>query len=187
MSWRRHGRTDRSPASPRRDHSDEPSERLRETYEALLPRLYWLCRARLDSQDAEDVCAEVFRQGLERMTEDPTVELGEGWFVTAARSRIIDRYRRAQRWEPRLRLVADSLPTAVEEPDEDRRELLEALDELPPLQRGAAVLHYVEGYSAEEIGELLDRSPTAVHSLLARARRALREALQPVVALEVGP
>jgi RNA polymerase sigma factor (sigma-70 family) len=48
--------------------------------------------------------------------------------------------------------------------------LLVVLETLTPLERAVFVLHEVFGYPHAEIGEILDRSPTAVRQLAHRAR-----------------
>ncbi len=60
-------------------------------------------------------------------------------------------------------------------------ELLElvraAVDVLPPAQREVVLMHYLDGFSCEEIAVLLGRSPGAVRVRLHRARAQLRERL----------
>jgi RNA polymerase sigma-70 factor (ECF subfamily) len=47
---------------------------------------------------------------------------------------------------------------------------------LPPGQRAALLLRDVLGFSAKEVGELLDVSPTSVHSAVRRARATVARA-----------
>ena len=56
-----------------------------------------------------------------------------------------------------------------------------ALQLLGEDQRLAVLLSKFEGMSYAEIGEVMNRSPTAIKSLLARARNELREQLQPYI------
>ena len=53
-------------------------------------------------------------------------------------------------------------------------------------QRLAVLLNKFEDMSYAEIGEVMNRSPVAVKSLLARARNELREQLQPYMACGEG-
>ena len=58
----------------------------------------------------------------------------------------------------------------------------EALDVLGADQRMAVLLNKFEDMSYAEIGEVMNRSPAAIKSLLARARNELRERLEPYLA-----
>lgn len=152
--------------------------RLEAIYPELLPIVYGYCRARLAPHDAEDVTAEVFRAAVERLHSDPHADLRPGWFIAASRSRIIDRWRHDSRWSARLADVEPTGPAPVI--GDDDPPVIEALDRISTVHRAVLVLHYVEGWSAREIGEALGRRPSAVDSLLARARRSLLGALDHV-------
>ena len=56
--------------------------------------------------------------------------------------------------------------------------VLEAVAALPPKYRWPVYLHYIEGYTAEEIGLLLRCPRNTVLSRLSRARKKLRDALK---------
>jgi RNA polymerase sigma-70 factor (ECF subfamily) len=49
---------------------------------------------------------------------------------------------------------------------------------LPPLQKSIILLRDLEGYSYEEIGEILDLSPSQVKVYLFRARNKVKKQLQ---------
>lgn len=61
----------------------------------------------------------------------------------------------------------------------DRLDLERAIHALPAGFRQVLVLHDIEGYAHDEIAALLGIVPGTSKSQLARARRALRAALQP--------
>ena len=73
-----------------------------------------------------------------------------------------------------LRATVD--PTA--ERIEDREIVIEALRDLPALQRAAIVLCYVDGLSVREASGVLHRSESATELLLSRARERLRQTLR---------
>jgi len=78
----------------------------------------------------------------------------------------------AQRGEPEGPPEAD--PGTVAE----RMDLREALAELPQAQREVLILKFFLGMDAKEIGSILNKEPSAVYSLQARALNALRRRLR---------
>jgi RNA polymerase sigma-70 factor, ECF subfamily len=64
-------------------------------------------------------------------------------------------------------------PAEVAERGDQRRQLLAALDTLPPEQRAALVLVDMQGYSVAEVAELLEVAPGTVKSRCSRARSRL--------------
>ena len=84
-----------------------------------------------------------------------------------------------------------SLQSELPSPEErmegswDRDRIREALETLPPDQREALVLMYLEGYSVTEIAELSGASVSAVKMRLKRGRDALERVLAPLF-VEVG-
>ena len=59
--------------------------------------------------------------------------------------------------------------------DEDDTEMLEAVSGLPEKLRIAIHLHYYEGYSLNEIADILGIAPSAVSMRLTRAKEVLRK------------
>ena len=60
---------------------------------------------------------------------------------------------------------------------EEHKEVLEAVLSLPPKYKDAIYLHYYEGYSASEIGNILNKKENTVYSLLSRGRKILKDYL----------
>lgn len=73
------------------------------------------------------------------------------------------------------------MPTRQLDKAELREAVLAAIETLNERQRLAVHLAKFEHFSYEEIGEVMDMTPQAIKSLLARARCKLREALAPYV------
>jgi RNA polymerase sigma factor (sigma-70 family) len=91
------------------------------------------------------------------------------WLFTIARNKALDEYRaRARRPVPALAL-ADT-PAPPEGADHDDTELWDAVRELPPKQRAAVVLRFVNDFSHREVAAVLDCTEEA-------ARRSLHEGL----------
>jgi RNA polymerase sigma-70 factor, ECF subfamily len=78
--------------------------------------------------------------------------------------------------------AAPPKPLAPEErllAGEAREQLQRAIQELPPSQRAVLSLRDVEGWSAEEVCNVLELSETNQRVLLHRARSKVRRALEP--------
>lgn len=157
---------------------------FRAWYDVAAPRVYAYLHGRCggDAALAEELTQQTFisairsRHGFSGRADVMT------WLLTIARSRLVDHYRRRSREERRhLRIVVSEMgrPEHAEETlwrDRDTRDdILAALRALPSEQRAALVLHHVDGLSVREVARHLDRSESAVESLLARARRRFRE------------
>ena len=63
------------------------------------------------------------------------------------------------------------------QPEDESRELWEAVSRLPEKARTAVHLYYAEGYSAEEISQLMHIPAATVRTRLHRARKQLKELL----------
>ena len=61
-----------------------------------------------------------------------------------------------------------------------RRVVHKALSALPNRQQVVLILAYYQGYTVNEAAEILGVSEHAAESLLARARRAMRAAVEPM-------
>lgn len=80
-----------------------------------------------------------------------------------------------------------SLDVLAEQPgelDEEHREVLEAVLDLPPKYKNVVYLHYYEGYTAAEIGQILKKNVNSVYTLLTRARKLLKEKLEGGMEIE---
>ena len=91
--------------------------------------------------------------------------------------RLVDHWRKAGRRERLGEALQSAAKTSAPTPVADTPEVWEALDALPPSQRAAVTLRYLEEWSVSEIADGLDLSYKAAESLLARGRTSLRAAL----------
>ena len=67
---------------------------------------------------------------------------------------------------------------------EDYSEVVEAVQSLPSKYRDVVYLYYYEGYGAAEIGDILHKNTNTIYTLLARARKLLKEKLEEVDEIE---
>jgi RNA polymerase sigma-70 factor (ECF subfamily) len=148
-----------------------------------LPTVLAIARRMLrDDAEAEDVAQETL---LRLWRNAAGLELGphgvRPWLRRVASNLCIDRVRAR-----RSTSVVEDVPEESAPPIQMRhmaeRQLSArvdaALKALPERQRLAITLFHYEGMSQVEVGEVLGVSDEAVESLLARARRALKAALQ---------
>lgn len=73
-----------------------------------------------------------------------------------------------------------SLETVYDMPAEvsdTHREVLEAVLSLPDKYKDVIYLHYYEGYSAVEIGQIVGKKENTIYSLLSRGRGLLKDKL----------
>ena len=143
---------------------------------------YLVPRCGSDVSLAEELTQQTFIQAIERRDSYEGRASSVTWLCSIARNKLADHYRRLDRDERRhLRLIVREIPGAsdagVSRIDE-RDAVIDALRDLPPLQRAAIVLCYLDGLSVREAASTLGRSESATESLLSRARERLRTTLK---------
>ncbi|MEJ2061073.1 MAG: RNA polymerase sigma factor [Gammaproteobacteria bacterium] len=162
-------------------------------FEALLvPHLEHLYRLAYrwcgNREDAEDLVQELVIKLYPRLDELERLERARTWLARVLYNLYVDEVRRRQR-SPLVQAVAESEavlselscdrpePGLLAEGDELQMRLLQALRGINPDQRVVVTLHDVEGYTLEEIEQIIDTPLGTLKSRLHRARRALRDAL----------
>lgn len=120
--------------------------------------------------DAEDVTQEVFVKLLETNKAFRDSEHLKAWLIRVTINLCRDKMKKSSRET----LVENVFPN---KPNEDKSDVLEAVKALPEKYRNAVYLHYYEGYTAKEIGKILDAKESTVLSWLSRGRDALRKEL----------
>ena len=139
-------------------------------YDQYADMVYRLALAHLHSRaDAEDAVQAVFLKLIEgRTTPFPGKEKALLAQITANYCR--DELRAARRKDMPL----DEALTFVDSGD---RELFAAVMELPEKYRATIHLHFFEGYTFPEIGEILNIGPSAVSMRIHRAKNMLKKKL----------
>ena len=133
-------------------------------------RLYRTALAILgDPQEAEDAVQDAFVRFLERAPAQ--LDSPDAWLMRVLTNGCKSRLRLAWR-------RVGPLPETLAAPGPEEREELEELFSLPPEDRLVLHLHYYEGWSTDEIGQMLGQKPGTVRSRLARAREKLRKLLE---------
>lgn len=123
-----------------------------------------------NSSDAEDVTQEVFIKLLESGKTFRDGEHLKAWLIRVTVNLCHDKFKKSSRETP----VEDVFSFKS---GEEKNDVLEAVKALPENYRNTIYLHYYEGYTAKEIGKILDAKENTVLSWLSRGREALRKEL----------
>lgn len=133
-----------------------------------------------DRETARDCVQEAYLKAASRWRKVRRLDDPAGWVRRVAINRSRDLHRSDERRRKRESLVDEAEAHAVHDPsdgvDADLR-LQQLLAGLPPQQRAAAALFYVDDLSVAEIADLLELSTGAVKFHLNKARAALRVVL----------
>ena len=136
-----------------------------------------------DSDEAEDVVQDTFvRLWQHGHRWDPARAKLSTWLYQVTLNLCRDRLRRRRRHDhDAVEWLADEAPGPGESRmlDERASALRQAIAQLPDRQREALLLCHFEGLGNIEAAECMQVSVRAMESLLGRARRTLRQILQP--------
>ena len=121
--------------------------------------------------DAEDICQSVFMKLISHKTP---LSFGKekSWLLTCTANACKDHLKSFWR---KNTVGLDETIVFTSETDKD---LWEVVNSLAPKYRVVVHLYYYEGYSQDEIAEILKISRTAVQTRMSRAREHLKEVLK---------
>ncbi len=161
-----------------RAQQGDPSA-FRELYEAHVGRVHALClRLAGNRQEAEEYTQDVFVRVWERLGTFRGESAFATWLHRLTVNEVLQARRSAGRRSARVSLSDE--PENLERPRPARTpspDLAQAIAALPEGARTVFVLHDVEGYQHEEIGQMMGIAEGTSKAQLFRARRLLREAL----------
>ena len=148
-------------------------------YRSTVPRIHALARRMAGEEVAEDLTQEVYLRAWTRLHTYRGDARFETWLYRLAVNLILTRRERIRRDAAR-QVTGDGLlgrmVGRVRTPGA-RMDLEAAMGTLPERARDVFLLHDVEGYKHEEIGEMLGINPGTSKSQLHRARMLLRRYL----------
>ncbi len=125
--------------------------------------------------DADDVTQEVFLRLLRAAPRFDSEAHAKHWLIRVTLNEC--RRLRLSPWRRRVVPLEERADAPrVELPEQ--KELLQAVAALPRKYRAPLYLHYYEGYSTDEVAELLGRRPGTIRTQLARGRQQLKNILQ---------
>lgn len=128
-----------------------------------------------NKSDAEDIFQEVFLKFALNDKEFENANHEKAWIIRVTINACKDLIKSFFRSRT---ISIDELISVADEEKEDLSYVLEAVLKLPIKYRDAIYLHYYEGYSALEIGEILGKNENTVYSILSRGRSMLKESLE---------
>ena len=152
--------------------SEQEANRVIGQYAGLVRRI---CLMHLKNRaDSEDVFQTVFLKYVLSTAAFKSEEHEKAWFIRVTVNACKDLLGSFFRTHT---VPLDELVDLPAEAPPDTREVLDAVLSLPEKYRDAVYLHYIEGYTAPEIGEILHKNVNTVYTLLTRSKKLLREKL----------
>ena len=127
------------------------------------------------TEDAQDIVQSAFEK-LWVNREQVLPEKAKSYLFTVAYHQMIDHIRKSNK----MPLTEDTkIPhqQIVQEDEELKQVLMRAINELNPIQKSLVLLKDYEGYSYQEIGEIMHLSESQVKVYLHRARLILKTKL----------
>ena len=152
--------------------SEEEANRAVDLYGDTVRRI---CMIHLKNRaDTEDIFQNVFLKYVLRTAPFDSPEHEKAWIIRVTSNACRDLLKSFFR---RNAVSLDGLlPVAVKQEPQDTQ-TLEAVLSLPQKYRNVIYLHYYEGYAATEIADIMHKPVNTVYTMLARARKLLKEKL----------
>ena len=155
----------------------------RELYDAHAPRVFRLAfRFTGDGELARELTQETFIRAFAQLNRFRGDSALSTWLHRVTVSVVSNAMRKVKRFRARETDLDEATPMPAESrtADPDLRDRLHrAIDELPEIYRIAFVMHDLEGYTHEEIANVLGVAEGTCKSRLSAARAQLREKLAP--------
>lgn len=152
--------------------SEQEVNRAIERYADTVRRL---CVVHLKNEaDAEDIFQNVFLKYALSTGDFENEEHERAWMIRVTINACKDLLKNFFR----SRTVSiDEVVEQAADLHQEHREVLEAVLSLPEKYRDVVYLHYYEGYTAPEIGNILQKKPNTIYTLLTRSKTLLRQKL----------
>jgi len=131
-----------------------------------------------DEGEAMEIVNDSFMKVLEKTSEFDSTRPFRSWYGRIIINSAIDNYRRNAKHESHLQLY-EIEATEEQEPEIDANlsaeDILRLFSQLPEQPRVTFNLFEIEGYSHNEIGQILGITASSSRSNLTRAKKILRE------------
>lgn len=152
---------------------------VRMLYERYAPRVHAVVRRIAgDDELAQDYAQEAWIRAIRALPTFRGDSRFSTWLHRIAVNAALQAARKAETRNKRLAPMPEQVPVAPPRGDALLQQRLEwALDRLPEGMRRVMILHDVEGYTHEEIGEVLGVTSGTSKSQLFKARAKMRDML----------
>jgi RNA polymerase sigma-70 factor (ECF subfamily) len=157
-------------------------EAMHALYRRYAPRVYAVVR-RIAGEDAlaDDWAQEAWIRAFRALPRFRGESAFSTWLHRVAVNSALQGKRSRKRHDSRESPLPATLPgSGSRDPTVLRIALEKALDRLPEGMRSVLVLHDVEGFTHEEIGDLLGIAAGTSKSQLSKARAKMRQMLRPL-------
>lgn len=145
------------------------------------PLVTYLTRLLRSQAEAEELAQEAFLRVWQRASDYQPSYRASTWLHRIGHNLAVDQLRRRKGYadvdDEQQEAPQSQRPHALLEHKQAALSLHAALDGLPLRQRTAMVLKYEQDFPNPDIAKVLDLSVDAVESLLARAKRQLKDYL----------
>lgn len=153
--------------------SEQEVNRAIEQYADTVRRI---CFVHLKNRaDTEDIFQTVFVKYLLHTAPFESTEHERAWVIRVTINACKDLLKSVFR--SRTVSLEELTDRAVIVPEQEQREVLQAVLALPVQYRDVIYLHYYEGYTAPEMAGILGKNVNTIYTWLTRARGMLRQAL----------
>ena len=159
--------------------ADGDARAIRALYDRYSPRVYAVVRRIAADDDlAQDYAQEAWIRAIRALPTFRGDARFSTWLHRIAVNAALQSLRKADARAKRETPVSEDVPVAPEHADSLlQKRLQRALDELPEGMREVLILHDVEGYTHEEIGDVLGVTSGTSKSQLFKARAKMRALL----------
>lgn len=154
-------------------------EQLGELILASSESMYHVAKTLLKNDaDCSDAISETIVKAFAKLHTLRNDRYGKTWLIRI----LINECYMIMRREKRIVSLEDYPLEEKAAEREDYSDLYQAIIRLPQDIRICVTLYYMEGYSVKEVADLLEVTESTVKNRLVRARRRLRNDLEPEVA-----
>ena len=129
-----------------------------------------------NSEDARDIVQSAFEKLWINRQQVETLK-AKSYLFTVAYHQMIDLIRKEKRIPKVVPHYEGAQQTSVQSSSELKQLLFSAINELSPIQKSLVLLKDYEGYTYQEIGEIMNLSESQVKVYLHRARLFLKSKL----------